>query len=510
VGADSDWASVSAGWVHTCASRLDGSAWCWGNNAHGQLGDGSLTSVFEPSRVARARTWLDIEAGGWNTCGVQGDGSAWCWGRNSSGEVGDGTTISRRFPTRVGQDVHWVSLQPSWTHTCGLRADGAVRCWGGNEGGQLGSASGPQSVVPRTVAGDHIWSSVSTGAGFTCATDTDLAVWCWGTGRYGQLGAATSRSDVPMRVTSVGTGTGLDLGWLHACVSGATGRPQCWGSNETGQLGDRTTSDRSGIEAAVPEPTTSSASRRAATGFDFNLVTMNVLGSNHTAPGSNSSEFSPARIRSEWMVDYLASRNASVVGFQEIQRDQLAWFVRGAGSEYAVWPGTQIGPAGVQTTIAWKKSTWRLLETDYVEIPFITQRRLMPLVRLEHRATGRAVWVMNVHNAPQDWQAQRNTAVETEIRRLKRVIGQGDPVFLIGDFNERHRVFCEVTGRLDFVAPRGGSNVDGTCKPPSGLNRVDWIFGSDDVRYSGYAEDRSTLVGRITDHAVLRTRVSVP
>ncbi len=135
----------------------------------------------------------------------------------------------------------------------------------------------------------------------------------------------------------------------------------------------------------------------------------------------------------------------------------------------------------------------------------------MPLVKLQHRKTGRHIWVMNIHNAPQDYQEQRNVALRREIDRLKKVTGKGDPVFLIGDFNERQRAFCEVTGELDFVAPRGGSHDGGNCQPPSdGLVRIDWIFGSRNVDYSGYTEDVSPLVKLITDHSVLRTRVSVP
>ena len=165
---------------------------------------------------------------------------------------------------------------------------------------------------------------------------------------------------------------------------------------------------------------------------------------------------------------------------------------------------------GLQTTIAWRKDAWRRVAQDLVPIPFITQTRHMPLVQLEHRATGRKIWVMNVHNAPRTYQSQRNTAVRREIKRLSRVVGKGQPVFLVGDFNERHRAFCEVTGKLGLVAPRGGSHRGGDCTPPSGRLRVDWIYGSPSVEFSRYSEDRSALVTLMTDHAVLRTKVRVP
>ncbi len=498
VGDRRDWESVSAGWVHTCATAVDGTAWCWGDNNFGQLGSGNQTDSWEPVKVTRGMAWREVSAGGWHTCGITRGGAAYCWGRNSKGQIGDGTLTIRINPAQVGQASDWLSIQPAWTHTCALRGGGALSCWGGNEGGQLGGGGFNGTRSPQPLGGARLWSAVQTGVNFSCGLDADQALWCWGTGRFGALGD-TTRSDDPVKLFDGTTWAQVDLGWLFGCgLTGTTTTPTCWGNNETGELGTP-----SGPRAAREQ-----AAR--AGGFNFNLVSFNVLGSNHTSPRSDAGEFSPARVRSEWMIDYLDSVNASVVGFQEIQRDQMTWFTGGASSTYDVWPGVTENGKGLQTTIAWKKSVWRLVQTDLVPIPFITQTRDMPLVKLEHRKTGRHIWVMNIHNAPQDYQGQRNVALSREIDRLKKVTGKGDPVFLIGDFNERQRAFCEVTGELNFVAPRGGSNNGGDCQPPSGKVRIDWIFGSRDVDYSGYTEDVSPLVKLITDHSVLRTKVSVP
>ena len=498
VGDARDWESVSAGWVHTCATSLDGTAWCWGDNNFGQLGSGNQTDSWDPVKVTRGMAWREVSAGGWHTCGVTRGGAAYCWGRNSKGQIGDGTLTVRINPAPVGQETDWLSLQPAWTHTCGVRGGGTLSCWGGNEGGQLGGGGFGGSKSPQPLGGARLWSAVQTGVNFSCGLDADQALWCWGTGRYGAL-VETTRSDEPVRLFPGTTWAQVDLGWLFGCgLTGTSTTPTCWGNNETGELGT----------PATPQAARQQAAR--AGGFDFNLVSFNVLGSNHTSPRKDAGEFSPARIRSEWMIDYLRSIDASVVGFQEIQRDQMTWFTGGASSTYDVWPGVTENGNGLQTTIAWKKAVWQLVESDLVTIPFITQTRDMPLVKLEHRKTGRHIWVMNIHNAPQDYQEQRNVALRREIDRLKKIVGKGDPVFLIGDFNERQRAFCEVTGELGFVAPRGGSHNGGNCQPPSGMVRIDWIFGSRDVDYSGYTEDVSPLVKLITDHSVLRTKVSVP
>ena len=44
-------ASVSAGYQHTCARRIDGTVWCWGYNSASQLGDGTTTTRSLPAQV---------------------------------------------------------------------------------------------------------------------------------------------------------------------------------------------------------------------------------------------------------------------------------------------------------------------------------------------------------------------------------------------------------------------------------------------------------------------------
>lgn len=536
VGDATDWASVSAGWVHTCGVRTDGSAWCWGNDAYGQLGDGGTTNRYTPVPVASG-AWASVEAGGWHTCGVRTDGTAWCWGRNLAGELGTGQPGNRSQPTQVGAQADWSRVLPAWSSTCGLRTGGSIWCWGGNEGGQLGTGDRQNRGVPTQVAADHGWTALGVQTSATCATDEQQLLWCWGTGRYGQLGSADPVvSLAPVRVGDDTAYVGLDAGWLFACAARAVGEPSCWGSNEVGELGVGDTTMRTtpspltfDEDAAARSRTTSGAhepaehatvrpatpSRRSAATparrreTSFVLTTFNVLGSNHSAPRSDAGEFSPARVRAEWSLDYLRAIDSSVVGFQELQTDQLSWLAQGGRDRWSLWPGTSAGPGAVQTTVAWRSDQWTLLDTDLVPIPFLDQTRQMPLVHLENVATGARVWVMNIHNAPQGRQQERNVAVRREIDRLQRIKGD-DPVFLIGDFNERRTAFCKVTGALPMVDPRGGSNDGSTCRTPPGLQRVDWIFGSRTVSFSGYVQDRRPLVQRITDHAVISTRVTLP
>jgi alpha-tubulin suppressor-like RCC1 family protein len=94
--------SVVAGASHTCALLADGTAHCWGQNLHGQLGDSSTTNAATPVPVAGGLLFTRLVAGGAVTCGRTVDGDEYCWGLNQSGQLGDGTLDSRRVPTRVG------------------------------------------------------------------------------------------------------------------------------------------------------------------------------------------------------------------------------------------------------------------------------------------------------------------------------------------------------------------------------------------------------------------------
>ena len=97
------FASVTAGGFHTCGLTPEGAAYCWGRNSEGQLGDGTGTQQGTPTSVSIpiGVTLASLAVGVYHTCGVTPAGAAYCWGDNANGQLGDGTTSDQLSPVAV-------------------------------------------------------------------------------------------------------------------------------------------------------------------------------------------------------------------------------------------------------------------------------------------------------------------------------------------------------------------------------------------------------------------------
>ena len=85
----------------TCGVALDGTAYCWGENFFGSLGDGSLTQHATPTPVAGGHSFTAISAGAYHSCALDAAGTAYCWGQNWWGQLGNGGSAIVPAPTRV-------------------------------------------------------------------------------------------------------------------------------------------------------------------------------------------------------------------------------------------------------------------------------------------------------------------------------------------------------------------------------------------------------------------------
>ncbi len=243
------FASVDVGSSHTCAVKLDGSAWCWGYNYNGQLGDGTTTSRPNPTAVSGLGSGVvELTAGVDHTCARRTDGSAWCWGNNYRGQLGDGTTTSRTVPTAVsGFASGTLQLSAGEQYTCAVKTGGALWCWGFNTNGQLGDGTTTNRTTPTALSSLASGvGSVSAGNDHTCAVKTDGTAWCWGHNNLGQVGdGTTTNRTTPTAVTALGTSVlAMATSRYLTCALRTGGAVSCWGLNDKGQVGDGTTTNR--------------------------------------------------------------------------------------------------------------------------------------------------------------------------------------------------------------------------------------------------------------------------
>ena len=307
---------VAAGFSHTCALTDEGDVLCWGAGGVGQLGDGTTNSHSNPAAVCVSGSGVGcsggsalsgaeaIDAGSEFTCALMSDTGIKCWGSDAVGQLGIGTLppMAGQGPAGFGlfetlpQDVCGFTIfllslsQPAGVlpclpltgfagvaaggeHACGLLASGGIKCWGA---GPLGDGTTNTTGLPVDVCSDQFvilpiaseeagilcaplggFTDVQAGFRHTCALTETGGVMCWGQNNAGEIGDGTPNDrTTPVDVCASGSGAGcgggatlagisaVTAGAEYTCAIAAAGDARCWGSNFAGQLGDGTTFDR--------------------------------------------------------------------------------------------------------------------------------------------------------------------------------------------------------------------------------------------------------------------------
>ena len=251
------WSLVTANQMVTCGLAPDGSAYCWGDNSDGQLGNGTNDDDSRPAAVVAGpdgpASWLTLDAGYAYVCGIGMNQSAYCWGYNDVGQLGMGTIYGDdSLPALVLDGANasgsWSAISAGDQTTCGLDALGHAYCWGDNSDGQLGNGtdgtyddSVPTAVLPgaNTLG---TWSMVSVAEYHACGIAPDGRGYCWGSGSSGTLGTGSYASD--SEPAAIASGGGLPETWRAisaygpiTCGIGNDDSAYCWGQSSYGQLG---------------------------------------------------------------------------------------------------------------------------------------------------------------------------------------------------------------------------------------------------------------------------------
>ena len=276
-GEYSGFSDISAGDNHNLAIDENDFVWAWGDNAGGQLGDGTTTNKSSPISVPGLSNIIDIAAGTQYSYALDANGqiwqwgdipcdnptstpvamplpcefdiecayqttlmtsSLWGWGDNSQGQLGIGDITDRWVPTLI-KSRSFKAIGVGTTHNIVLELDGTARTFGDNSAGQLGNNSTTDSSYPVSVAGGHVFEKVCAGFSHTCGMKADGTVWCWGGNTYGELGANLPNTSRSSPVSVFGGHSFVDLVCNGRTTFGikANGEAWAWGRDLDGALG---------------------------------------------------------------------------------------------------------------------------------------------------------------------------------------------------------------------------------------------------------------------------------
>lgn len=210
---------LSVGSGHTVVLTDAGRIFSWGNRREGNMGNGVSTTANQTVPVAATMTGVlsgvrivQVQARGGGTAVLSDDGQVFGWGDNANGELGNGTRTRALVPVRADMAAFAaignspVQISGGTNYAVALGEHGRVAAWGSTGSGQLGNGTSAGSTRAVEVSLDGVLAGTNIvqltgGSSHVLAVGDDGRVFTWGgQGLGGQLGnGGNSGSNVPVQ-----------------------------------------------------------------------------------------------------------------------------------------------------------------------------------------------------------------------------------------------------------------------------------------------------------------------
>jgi alpha-tubulin suppressor-like RCC1 family protein len=242
----------------------------WGDNARGQLGDGTTTGKQVPGAVEQSaallgKTIVQIARGHDFALALTSEGQVFSWGDHSSGQLGTGGALtSRSLPAAITSfltNKKVICIAAGHSHALALCSDNTLWAWGPSSQGRLGNGGTSGIYYSPTEVSRYSSStalqgktvvSIAAGGQHSLALCSDGTLAAWGSNLKGQLGMnSTAQQNEPKAVSQASevsalfgkTVTAISAGTDHSMALCSDGTVVTWGGNDFGQLGINSTAN---------------------------------------------------------------------------------------------------------------------------------------------------------------------------------------------------------------------------------------------------------------------------
>jgi alpha-tubulin suppressor-like RCC1 family protein len=226
----------------------NGTVMAWGADDFGALGlghggpeecDGEIgvmqcSTIPRPVALPTGAKAVAIAGSGEGGYVLLSTGEVLAWGNNGHGQLGDGTTTATSLPTKVDlpkleeelkTKIEVTSLTGGNVFALAVLRSGEVIGWGANGAGELGGTSSEEcrdlpnscSKTPKLVSGLSEVSSVSAGRAFSLALKRGT-IYAFGLNNpWGQLGIGSlTTTSTPTAISAIGPATSISAGTQHS------------------------------------------------------------------------------------------------------------------------------------------------------------------------------------------------------------------------------------------------------------------------------------------------------